>query len=129
MTTWQPPDASTLGVLEVLHTGPYFRGPGTFELRSVSGGSGTEVRCIEIFDVVGGAVPTRLAALLLPGMRVGFARSLRALGRVSSRWPVKIGDRLARKASTACWWSSVAPVRAISSASYASASVSELWLA
>jgi hypothetical protein len=83
VTTWQPPDATTLGVLEVLHTGPYFHGPGTFELRSVSGGSGTEVRCIEIFDVVGGAVPTRLAALLVPGMRVGFARSLRALGRVS----------------------------------------------
>ena len=41
------------------------------------------MRCIEIFDVIGGAVPTRLARLLLPVMRMGFTRSLRALGRVS----------------------------------------------
>ena len=66
----------------MLHTGPYFRGPGTFELLPAAGG-GTEVRCTEIFDVLGGAVPTRLAALLLPVMRTGFAASLRALGRVS----------------------------------------------
>ncbi len=83
VTTWQPPTGSTIGVLEVLHTGPYFRGPGTFELRPVHDGSGTAVRCIEIFDVIGGAVPTRLARLLLPLMRMGFTRSLRALGRVS----------------------------------------------
>ena len=41
------------------------------------------MRCTEIFDVVGGALPTRLAGLLLPVMRAGFATSLRALGRVS----------------------------------------------
>jgi hypothetical protein len=41
------------------------------------------VRCTEIFDVVGGAVPTRLASILLPAMRAGFATSLRKLGAVS----------------------------------------------
>lgn len=81
VTEWQPPDRKEIGVLEVLHTGPYFRGPGTFELLPI--GTGTEVRCTEIFDVVGGALPTRIARLLLPGMRIGFTRSLRALGRVS----------------------------------------------
>lgn len=86
VTTWQPPTGTTSGVLEVLHTGPYFRGPGAFELRSTSEGT-TDVRCVEIFDVVGGAVPTRLAGLLLPLMRSGFARSLQALGRVSRAGP------------------------------------------
>ena len=81
VTTWQPPSPTVPGVLEVLHTGPYFRGPGAFELHAAPGG--TDVRCTEIFDVVGGAVPTRLARLLLPIMRIGFARSLAALGRVS----------------------------------------------
>lgn len=81
VTTWRPPTADEDGLLEVLHTGPYFRGPGSFELHRVPGG--TDVRCIEIFDVTGGSVPTRLAALLLPVMRAGFGRSLRALGRVS----------------------------------------------
>jgi Polyketide cyclase / dehydrase and lipid transport len=83
VTTWRPPAGTTTGVLEVLHTGPYFRGPGTFELRPVHDGSGTDVRCVEIVDVIGGAVPTRLAQLLLPLMRRGFTRSLRALGRVT----------------------------------------------
>lgn len=81
VTTWQPPTEAGPGLLEVLHTGPYFRGPGAFELHRLP--SGTEVRCTEIFDVVGGAVPTRLASLLLPVMRLGFGRSLSALGRVS----------------------------------------------
>lgn len=81
VTTWQPPSDGAPGVLEVLHTGPYFRGPGAFELHAVTGG--TDVRCTEIFDVTGGAVPTRLAGLLLPIMRIGFGRSLDALGRVS----------------------------------------------
>ena len=81
VTAWQPPSATDIGILEVLHTGPYFRGPGTFELRPTGGG--TRVSCTEIFDVVGGAVVTRLAGLLLPVMRTGFATSLQALGKVS----------------------------------------------
>lgn len=81
VTAWQPPTDHESGLLEVLHTGPYFRGPGSFEIRPVA--AGTDVRCIEIFDVVGGSLPTRLAGLLLPLMRVGFGQSLRELGRVS----------------------------------------------
>ena len=82
VTAWQVPSESGNAVLEVLHTGPYFRGPGTFELEPAAGG-GTRVSCTEIFDVVGGAVPTRLAGVLLPVMRAGFGTSLRALGKVS----------------------------------------------
>lgn len=82
VTAWRVPSDTGSGVLEVLHTGPYFRGPGTFELAPTAGG-GTRVSCTEIFDVVGGALPTRLAGVLLPLMRVGFATSLRALGKVS----------------------------------------------
>lgn len=82
VTAWQPPGDGRDAILEVLHTGPYFTGPGIFELSALDGG-GTLVRCTEIFDVVGGAIPTRLARLLLPVMRAGFATSLRALGRVS----------------------------------------------
>lgn len=82
VTAWREPSDTENGILEVLHTGPYFRGPGAFELRPIRGG-GTEVLCTEIFDVVGGALPTRLAALLLPAMRLGFLSSLRALARVS----------------------------------------------
>jgi Polyketide cyclase / dehydrase and lipid transport len=81
VTTWRPPTPTHPGLLEVLHTGPYFRGPGAFELRPLP--SGTDVRCVEIFDVTGGAVATRLAGLLLPVMRAGFAGSLRSLGRLS----------------------------------------------
>lgn len=82
VTAWRPPSGAVSGLLEVLHTGPYFTGPGTFELVPLDG-ERTEVRCIEIFDVVGGALPTRLAGLLLPLMRSGFATSLRALDGVS----------------------------------------------
>lgn len=82
VTAWQPPSPTADGLLEVLHTGPWFRGPGTFQLRAV--GTGTEVHCSEIVDVVGGSLPTRVVGLLLPVMRLGFALSLRALGRVSS---------------------------------------------
>ena len=82
VTAWRVPSDTGSGVLEVLHTGPYFRGPGTFELAPTAGG-GTRVSCTEIFDVVGGTLPTRLAGLLLPVMRTGFATSLRALGKVS----------------------------------------------
>jgi hypothetical protein len=81
VTAWQPPTGDRPGVLEVLHTGPYFRGPGTFELRPLP--SGTDVRCTEIVDLVGGRIPTTLAGLLLPVLRAGFGYSLRKLGRVS----------------------------------------------
>lgn len=81
VTAWRPPVDGGTGLLEVLHTGPYFRGPGSFELRPAHGG--TEVRCIEIVDVVGGAVPTGLAQSALPLLRAGFATSLKALGRLS----------------------------------------------
>ncbi|HEY5788179.1 MAG TPA: SRPBCC family protein, partial [Microlunatus sp.] len=64
VTACRAPTDTVPGILEVVHTGPYFRGPGTFELLPGVGG-GTEVRCTEIFDVLGGAVPTRLAAFLL----------------------------------------------------------------
>ena len=82
VTAWQPPSDTEDGLLEVLHTGPYFSGPGAFALIPTPGG-GTKVRCTEIFDVVGGPVPTRLAGLLLPVMRIGFGGSLRALARVT----------------------------------------------
>ena len=82
MTAWQPPAADAPGLLEVLHLGPFFTGPGTFAVHPAAGG-GSEVRCAEIFDVVGGSIPTRVAKLLLPLMRAGFGTSLKALARVS----------------------------------------------
>ena len=81
VTAWRPPTAAEPGLLEVLHLGPYFTGPGAFEL--VPAAHGTEVRCTEIVEVVGGRVATRLAGLLTPLMRAGFLASLRALGRLS----------------------------------------------
>lgn len=81
VTAWRPPSYGGPGLLAVSHTGPYFRGPGSFELRPVPGG--TEVHCTEVFDVIGGAVPTGLARWTLPILRAGFLRSLRALARVS----------------------------------------------
>jgi hypothetical protein len=81
VTTWQPPTDDGAGVLEVLHTGPYFHGPGTFELRPLP--RGTDVRCTEIVDVVGGRAPTALAGLLLPILHAGFDHILRKLDRVS----------------------------------------------
>lgn len=82
VTAWQPPAADAPGLLEVLHLGPFFTGPGTFAVHPAAGG-GSEVRCAEIFDVVGGSIPTRVAKLLLPLMRAGFGTSLKALARVS----------------------------------------------
>lgn len=80
VTVWQPPKGTEPGQLEVLHLGPYFTGPGVFELRPTA--QGTEVRCTEIVDVVGGPVLTNLAGLLVPVMRAGFGGSLRTLGRL-----------------------------------------------
>ena len=82
VTAWQPPSDAETGLLEVLHLGPYFTGPGVFEVSSAA--TGTQVRCTEIVDVAGGRVPTRLAGLFLPVLRAGFRRSLRTLGRLSS---------------------------------------------
>ena len=81
VTAWQPPVGTEPGLLEVLHLGPYFTGPGAFEL--VPTAEGTQVRCTEIVDVAGGRLLTRLAGLLLPLMQAGFRRSLRTLGRLS----------------------------------------------
>ncbi|GAA3710115.1 SRPBCC family protein [Microlunatus aurantiacus] len=81
VTAWEPPTDDQPGLLEVLHLGPFFTGPGTFVVHTAADG-GSVVRCAEIFDVAGGSLPTRLAGLLLPVMRAGFATSLRALGRV-----------------------------------------------
>lgn len=78
VTAWRPPAGTEPGLLEVLHLGPYFTGPGAFEL--VPADQGTEVRCTEIVEVVSGRLTTRLAGLLAPAMRVGFRSSLRTLG-------------------------------------------------
>lgn len=87
VTAWQPPKGNEPGLLEVLHLGPYFTGPGVFELRPTP--QGTEVRCTEIVDVAGGRVTTWPAGLLVPIMRTGFRRSLRALGRLSVQTQVR----------------------------------------
>ena len=82
VTGWRPPSGVANGVLEVLHTGPFFTGPGVFELRPL-GEKLTEIRCAEIFDVVGGALPTKVARLGLPVMRMMFSATLRKLGQVT----------------------------------------------
>ena len=83
VTAWRPPTETVTGALEVLHTGPCFRGPGVFEVRPTRGMGRCEVSCTEIFDVVCGSIPTRLAGLFLPVMRMMFRASLRGLGRVT----------------------------------------------
>lgn len=81
VTAWQPPTGAEPGLLEVLHLGPYFTGPGAFELRPTA--QGTEVRCTEIVEVSGGRLLTKLASPLTPVLRTGFRHSLRSLGRLS----------------------------------------------
>lgn len=83
VTAWRPPAGTELGLLEVLHLGPYFTGPGAFELVPTT--QGTEVRCTEIVDIAGGRLVTKLAGLLTPLMRIGFVSSLRALGRLAEQ--------------------------------------------
>jgi Polyketide cyclase / dehydrase and lipid transport len=77
VTGWSPPVADT-AELEVLHLGPYFTGKGVFRLLGRDGN--TTVSCTEVFSIPGGRPVERLARLAVPALRLGLARSLRALG-------------------------------------------------
>jgi Polyketide cyclase / dehydrase and lipid transport len=79
VTGWSPPVADA-AVLEVLHLGPYFTGEGAFRLLGRDGN--TIVSCTEVFSVPGGRPVEWLARLAVPALRVGLARSLRALSAV-----------------------------------------------
>jgi hypothetical protein len=79
VTGWSPPVADA-AVLEVLHLGPYFTGEGAFRLLAREGK--TIVSCTEVFSVPGGRPVEWLARLAVPALRVGLARSLRALRAV-----------------------------------------------
>ncbi len=77
VTGWIEPDGHRSAALEVLHLGPYFTGPGVFELEP--DGAGTVVHCVELFDLPLGRLSEPLARLALPVMRAGFDTSLRKL--------------------------------------------------
>ena len=79
VTGWSPPVADT-AELEVLHLGPYFTGEGVFRL--LGHGGNTTVSCTEVFSVPGGRPVERLARLAVPALRLGLARSLRALSAI-----------------------------------------------
>jgi hypothetical protein len=79
VTGWSPPVADT-AVLEVLHLGPYFTGEGAFRLQGHDGK--TTVSCTEVFSIPGGRPVEWLVRLAVPALRVGLARSLRALSAV-----------------------------------------------
>jgi hypothetical protein len=79
VTGWSPPVADT-AVLEILHLGPYFTGEGAFRLLGHNGM--TTVCCIEVFSIPGGRRVEWLVRLAVPALRVGLARSLRALSAV-----------------------------------------------
>lgn len=79
VTGWSPPVADT-AVLEILHLGPYFIGEGAFRLLGHNGK--TTVSCTEVFSIPGGGPVERLVRLAVPALRVGLARSLRALSAV-----------------------------------------------
>jgi hypothetical protein len=79
VTGWSPPVADA-AVLEVLHLGPYFTGEGAFRLLGRDGK--TIVSCTEVFSVPGGRPVEWLARLAVSALRVGLARSLRALRAV-----------------------------------------------
>jgi hypothetical protein len=80
VTGWAPPDADTAEV-EILHLGPYFTGEGAFRLTGHDGK--TTVACREVFTTPGGRPAEWLVRLALPALRVGLARSLRALGAIA----------------------------------------------
>jgi hypothetical protein len=80
VTGWSPPVADT-AELEVLHLGPYFTGEGVFRLLGHDGN--TTVSCTEVFSVPGGRPVERLARLAVPALRLGLARSLRALSAIA----------------------------------------------
>jgi hypothetical protein len=77
VTGWSPPAAGE-AELEVLHLGPYFTGEGVFAL--TGGPGGTTISCTEMITIPGGRLNEPIVRLLLPIMRMGFRRSLRALG-------------------------------------------------
>ena len=79
VTGWSPPVADT-AVLEILHLGPYFTGEGAFRLLGHNGK--TTVSCTEVFSIPGGRPVEWLVRLAVPALRVGLARSLRALSAV-----------------------------------------------
>ena len=79
VTGWSPPVADT-AVLEILHLGPYFTGEGAFRLLRHNGR--TTVSCTEVFSILGGRPVEWLVRLAVPALRVGLARSLRALSAV-----------------------------------------------
>ncbi len=81
------PPGEAAAELEVLHLGPYFTGVGVFRLTEADSeeGPATRIECSEVFDVVGGPLPTRLAQLALPLMRRMFAHSLKSLGALAAR--------------------------------------------
>ena len=66
--------------LEVLHLGPYFTGVGVFALTVEE--TGTQVRCVELFDLPGGGLLDLPGRLLLPVLRRGFRLSLRRLAAI-----------------------------------------------
>ena len=68
VTGWSPPVTDT-AELEVLHLGPYFTGKGVFRL-------------LEVFSIRGGRPVERLARLAVPALRLGLAKSLRALSAI-----------------------------------------------
>ena len=80
VTGWSPPIADTAEV-EILHLGPYFTGEGAFRLAGHE--EKTIVSCIEVFTTPGGRPVEWLVRLVLPALRAGLARSLRALGALA----------------------------------------------
>jgi hypothetical protein len=87
VTGWSPPVAET-AVLETLHLGPYFTGEGAFRLLGHDGT--TTVSCTEVFSIPGGRPVEWLARVAVPALRVGLARSLRALSAlVEARRPAQ----------------------------------------
>ena len=80
VTGWSPPIADTAEV-EILHLGPYFTGEGAFRLTGHE--EKTIVACIEVFTPPGGRPVEWLVRLVLPALRAGLARSLRALGALA----------------------------------------------
>jgi hypothetical protein len=79
VTGWSPPVAD-VAELEISHLGPYFTGEGLFQL--LGHDRKTTVTCTEIFSVPGGRPLEWLARLGVPALRLGLARSLRALSAI-----------------------------------------------
>lgn len=83
VTGWTEPLGPEAGaVLEVLHLGPYFTGPGLFELEPSTDG-GTSIHCVELFDLPGAPLTEAVARLAMPIMRSGFRQSLSSLAALA----------------------------------------------